>query len=331
MKTQIIAEAGVNHNGKMSLAKKMISEAAKFGADYVKFQAYDVNELLLRNTKKAKYQKNTSGKNETQYAMLKKLQLKEKDFIILKNFCKKKKIKFLLSFFDTKSLQLIKKLNLNELKIPSGEINNYLLMKEIGKLKKKVILSSGISSLKEIRQAIIILKKNGTKLNNITVLHCNSEYPTKLKDVNMNAIKTINRLCKVNVGYSDHTLGFEASTAAVCLGAKIIEKHFTLNHNYSGPDHKASLIPSEFKNFINQIRKTETLLGSNIKKPSNSELKNKSFIRKSIVAKKSIDIGDRFSLSNLTTMRPGVGMSPVKLPKLLNKKSKKKYEAGDFI
>ena len=331
MKTQIIAEAGVNHNGKISLAKKMISTAAKFGADYVKFQAYDVNELLLRNTKKAKYQINKNKKTETQYLMLKRLQLKEKDYIVLKNFCKKKKIKFLLSFFDEKSLQLIKKLNLNEIKIPSGEINNFPLITKIGKLKKKIILSSGISSLNEISQAIKILKKNGTKLKNITVLHCNSEYPTKLKDVNMNAIKTINKFCKVNVGYSDHTLGFEAATAAVCLGAKIIEKHFTLNHNYSGPDHKASLIPNEFKDFINQIRKTEILLGNSTKKPSNSELKNKSFIRKSIVAKKSIKIGDKFSLSNLTTMRPGIGMPPEKLPVLLNKKSKKNYRAGDFI
>ena len=199
-----------------------------------------------------------------------------------------------MSFFDIKSLQLIKKLNLKEIKIPSGEINNFLLMKEIGKLKKKIILSSGISNLNEIKQAIKILKKNGTKLKNITVLHCNSEYPTMLKDVNMNAIKTINKFCKVNVGYSDHTLGFEASTAAVCLGARIIEKHFTLNHNYSGPDHKASLVPSEFKNFIMQIRKTETLLGYNIKKPSRSELKNKAFIRKSIVAKRSIKKGTDF-------------------------------------
>ena len=331
MKTQIIAEAGVNHNGKISLAKKMISAAAKFGADYIKFQAYDVNELLLKNTKKAKYQINRSEKNETQYLMLKKLQFKEKDFIYLKKFCKKKKIKFLLSFFDLKSLQLIKKLNLSEIKIPSGEINNFPFIQEIGKLKKKVILSSGISNLEEIKYAIKILKKNGTKTKNITVLHCNSEYPTNLEDVNMKALQTISKLCKVNIGYSDHTIGSEASTAAVCLGAKIIEKHFTLNHNYSGPDHKASLTPNEFTDFIKQIRKTEILLGSGIKKPSKSELKNKIFIRKSIVAKTNIKKGDKFSLLNITTMRPGTGISPEKFPIILKKKSKKNYKKGDFI
>jgi len=263
--------------------------------------------------------------------MLKKLELKDKDYYTLLNFCKKKRINFLLSFFDVKSLKWIKKLKLKEIKIPSGEINNFPLIKEIGKLKKKVILSSGISTTKEIESAIKILNKNGTSKKKITVLHCNTEYPTKLKDVNMRAMLSIKNFFKVNVGYSDHTLGYEASMAAVCLGATTIEKHFTLNNRFEGPDHKASLNPVEFKNFITKIRNIELLLGSSIKKPSLSELRNKKFIRKSIVAKFKIRKGEKLTLKNLTTMRPGTGISPDKFPKILNKKAKKNYYKGDFI
>ena len=329
-KVKIIAEIGINHNGNLKIAEKLISMAARYGADYVKFQAYRCESLLQKNTRKAHYQKKFSSK-ENQFQMLKKYEIGYEFFKKLLRISKKNKISFLLSFFDTESLKLVKELKLNTIKIPSGEINNYQLISEIGKLKKKVILSSGISTLSEIKNAISILTNEGTKKKDITILHCNSDYPTPLKDVNLRAINLLKDKFKQNVGYSDHTLGFETSIAAVCLGASIIEKHFTLNNKLKGPDHKSSLNPEEFKQFIKLIKNTETLLGQKTKIPTKSEKKNKYFIRKSLVAKTMIKKGEFFSRKNITTLRPENGLKADKYFKIIGKKAKKNYSKNMLI
>ena len=330
-KIKIIAEIGVNHNGRISLAKQLISTAANLDVDYVKFQSFSADRQVGKKAKKANYQIEKKKKKESQHQMLKKLELKENHYKILHEHCKKEKVKFLLSFFDVESLKWVKKFNLQTIKIPSGEINNFLLLKEIGKLKKNVILSTGISTIKEISDALNLLISSGTKKKKITVLHCNSAYPTPLQDVNMRAMVTIKNKFEVKIGYSDHTETFESALAAVALGAEVIEKHFTLNKNLSGPDHKASINPYEFKKFLEFIKNTEILLGSPKKIPTSSEKKNKQHVRKSIVAKKNIIKGDKFSLENLSTMRPGGGISPNKFFKIIGKKAKKNYLKGTQI
>lgn len=331
LKTFIIAEAGVNHDGNILKAEKMIRIASKIGADVIKFQAFDVNEVILKNTHKAKYQLQNTKKNEDQYEMIKKLQFSIQDFKRLKNICKKYKIEFMCSVFDLKTFNLLKKLNLKRFKIPSGEINNYPLLIELGKLNKELILSTGISTIIEIKNALNLLIKSGTPKNKISILHCHSAYPTKLNDVNLQAMKFIGEKFKVKFGYSDHTKEIETATCAVALGAKIIEKHFTLNNFSSGPDHKASLNPKNFKKMIISIRNTEILLGSKIKKPQKNELKNKKFVRKSFVAIKNIRKNDLLNLNNISLKRPGTGMQGDKWFKIKNKKSSKNYEIGDFI
>ena len=330
-KVKIIAEIGVNHNGSISLAKQLISTVAKLDVDYVKFQSFSADRQVGKNAKKANYQIEKKKKKESQHQMLKKLELKENHYKILYDHCRKKKVKFLLSFFDIESLKWVKKFNLQTIKIPSGEINNFLLLREIGKLKRNVILSTGISTIKEIGNALNLLISSGTKKQNITVLHCNSAYPTPLQDVNMRAMITIKNVFKVKIGYSDHTESFESALAAVALGAEVIEKHFTLNKNLSGPDHKASMNPNEFRKFLEFIKNTEILLGSPKKRPTNSENKNKQHIRKSIVAKKNIIKGEKFSPENLSTMRPGGGISPNNFFKIIGKKAKQNYLKGTQI
>lgn len=329
-KTIIIAEAGVNHNGKLSIAKLLANKAKEAGADYVKFQIYDVNEICTVNSQKADYQKKYGGKNETQYQLLKKLQLSEKEFIHLYNYCKKIKIKFLLSCFNVSSLEIFKKIKVDFIKIPSGEINNQYLINEICKLKKPIILSSGMTNYNELKKIVFKLKKK-ISLKKISLLHCNSAYPTPDRDANLNVIKSFAKKFNCKIGYSDHTEGFEASLSAVSLGAKIIEKHFTLNKNMDGPDHKSSLDPNEFKNLVKSIRKVENLLGSEKKFITKSESSNRRLVRKSIVARKFIEKGDKFSFENLALKRPGTGLEPKMLNKLINKIAKKNFKKDQQI
>ncbi len=332
MKTIIIAEAGINHNGSIKIAKKLIDCSKKAGADFVKFQLYNTKELVTKESKLANYQKkNTKNLSNKQFNLLKNNELKFNDFLILKEYAKNKKIKILFSVFDLESLKTLKKIRFTYVKIPSGEITNYILLKEIGKLRKKVLLSSGISTLREIKEAINILINNGTNKKNITVLHCNSEYPSPITDINMKVLSTISSKLNVNIGYSDHSKSWEVPIIAVALGAKFIEKHITLNKKLNGPDHSSSLDPKEFKIMTTAIRNTETILGDKIKKPSKSEIKNKNIVRKSIVASKKINKGEIFTLNNVTFKRPGNGMSPMKINKVLGKKAKKKYEYNEKI
>lgn len=328
---KFIAEAGVNHNGKISTAKKLIKVAANAGADFIKFQAFKTESLIIEGTKKANYQKQNTVGNEDQFQMLKKLEFNEAEFKILNNECKKNKIKFLLSIFDEESLNIVKKLKLKVIKIPSGEINNYFLLSMLAKLRLKIILSTGMSSIKEIKEAMKILTSGSIKKKDITILQCTTEYPTKFKDVNLKVINTLKKKFRINVGLSDHTLGKLSSIIAIVMGASVIEKHFTLNTKDRGPDHKASLSPKELKELIYEIKNIPVLIGSSKKKPTKNEIANKLLVRKSIVAKKNIKKGEKFSLSNLTAKRPGIGISPMRFKFFQNKKSKKNYKKDEYI
>lgn len=330
-KTLIIAEAGVNHNGSIKLAKKLIDVAKDCGADAVKFQTFTAEKLVRFNAEKANYQKETSGEDETQFNMIKKLELDVKTHKELINYCSKKGIIFLSSPFDLDSVDLLAKLGLEIIKIPSGEIVNLPYLEKIGKLKKRIILSTGMADLGEIKNALDVLISSGTEKDDITVLHCNTEYPTPYEDVNLNAMATIKKAFGVKVGYSDHTLGIEVPIAAVALGAEVIEKHFTLDKNMKGPDHKASLEPSELKAMVNGIRKIEKALGDGIKKPSKSEQKNINVVRKSIVAIKPIKKGEIFSEENIGVKRPGTGISPMKWYEVIGKTAKKDFEIDEWI
>jgi len=331
MRTIIIAEAGVNHNGSMDIAKKLIDVAKESGADYVKFQTFKAEALATKSATKAEYQKNNTGNNSTQLEMLKQLELSYNDHIELIEYCNKVKIKFLSTAFDEDSVNMLNDLNIPLFKIPSGEITNIPYLRHIGGLKKPIILSTGMATVEEIKLALKTLTKSGAKISDITVLHCNTEYPTPIQDVNLNAMITIRDKFKVSVGYSDHTLGYETSIAAACLGASIIEKHFTLDTKMEGPDHKASLNPVDLSQMIKSIRNIEILLGSKIKQPSPSEIKNIQIARKSIVAKTNIQIGDIFDENNLTTKRPGNGISPLHWDELIGKKSKKNFKTDELI
>ena len=324
---KIIAEVGVNHNGKISLAKKLI-ECAKFaGADYVKFQCYSTDELVTPKAKKAKYQKKFD-KSQSQKQMLKRYELSEKEFIYLKNYCNKIGIKFLASVFDLKSLKLVKKLGLKLIKLPSGELNNFELVEQIAKKEHEVILSTGMASYTEIGNTIKYLRK---RLKKLTVLHCISSYPTKPNMVQINNMLEIKNKFNVKVGFSDHTNGFEAAISATILGATVIEKHLTLNRKMKGPDHSSSLNPVEFINFIKSIRNTEKLFIKKKNKITSDELKNSKLVRKSIVAKTRIKKGEKFSRKNITTKRPDNGISASKWFKVLNKVAKKNFNKNELI
>ena len=330
-KVFIIAEAGVNHNGSIHLAKKLIDVAADAGVDAVKFQTFKAQNLATIYAKKANYQKNLTSQNESQFEMLKKLELTREMHIELINYCKTKNLKFLSSPFDIESIELLKNLGLKMFKIPSGEITNLPFLRHIGKLNKKVILSTGMSNMNEIKIALEVLIRSGTKINNITVLHANTEYPTPMEDVNLKAMLTIGRELNVNFGYSDHTLGIEVDIAAVAMGAKCIEKHFTLDHNMEGPDHKASLEPDKLKEMVKAIRNIEVALGSHIKKPTKSELQNIQIARKSIVAKTKIKKGALLNENNITIKRPSGGISPMKWDEVLGTEAKKDYKKDEMI
>jgi len=328
-RTLIIAEAGVNHNGALETAKQLVDKAKEAGADMVKFQTFKAEKLVSKYAVKAKYQKETTDASESQYNMIKKLELDLNMHKELIEHCRLRGIKFLSSPFDIDSIKLLNKLEIDIMKIPSGEITNLPYLREIGKLKKEVILSTGMSTLGEIERALNILNENGTK--NIVVLHCNTEYPTPMEDVNLRAIATIKEAFKVEVGYSDHTLGIEVPIAAVVMGASIIEKHFTLDKSMAGPDHRASLEPHEFKAMVKAIRNIEKALGNGIKKPSKSELPNIEIVRKSIVAKCNIKKGEVLSENNLTVKRPGMGISPMRWNEIIGRTAKRDYRTDEMI
>jgi N,N'-diacetyllegionaminate synthase len=330
-KTFIIAEAGVNHNGKIELAYKLIDVAKEAGADAVKFQTFTADNSVTKSAKKAGYQNKTTDIKESQYEMIKKLELNEQQHKKLISYCKKKNIQFLSSPFDFASIELLNKLGLNTYKIPSGEIINLPYLRKVGEYNKKVIMSTGMADLGEIEDALNILINAGTKKEKITVLHCNTEYPTPLEDVNLTAMNTIRDAFKINVGYSDHTLGIEIPIAAVAMGAKIIEKHFTIDRDMPGPDHKASLEPDELKAMVHAIRNIEKAIGNGIKKPSPSELKTKPIARKSIVAAKNIKKGEVFTEENITAKRPGNGISPMRWDEVSGRIAERDFSADELI
>lgn len=325
----IIAEAGVNHNGDLNLAKKLIEQAAKAGADIVKFQTFKAEDCVSIKAKKAKYQLENTAKDESQLEMIKKLELSREAHFELMKHCKKHNIAFLSTPFDLESVAFLQSLNLSYFKIPSGEITNLPYLKAVARCKKKVLLSTGMANLAEIEAALEILRKNGTR--DITLLHCTTEYPAPFEEVNLNAIKTLKEAFKLKVGYSDHTKGIVAALGAVALGAVVIEKHFTLDKTMEGPDHKASLEPSELKELCEGIRTLEKALGNGIKKASKSEAKNIIIARKSLVAKREIQKGEKFSEQNLTTKRPGSGISAMRYEEYLGKRALKTYKKDELI
>ncbi len=331
-KTLIIAEVGVNHNGDIDNAKKLIVEASKCGADIVKFQTFKTDNLVTSFAKKTNYQiQNTNNISLSQKEMLNELELSDKDHLVLVDFCKKNNIEFLSTAFDIESLQMLLNIGIKRIKIPSGEITNLPYLRKIGSTNLPIILSTGMADLDEINSALNILTESGRDRDSITVLHCTSEYPASFKEVNLKAMNTIKDSFKVKVGYSDHTLGIEVSIAAVSLGATIIEKHITLNKNQPGPDHKASLEPKEFELMVKGIRIVETSLGLETKNPSKNEIANSLLVRKSIVASRKINVGEIFTKDNLTCKRPYNGISPMKWDEIIGKEAKTQYKKDDPI
>jgi len=330
-KVFIIAEAGVNHNGSLDLAKQLIDVAVDSGADAVKFQTFKAKNLVSKNAEKADYQKKTTNESESQFDMLKRLELDVEIHKKLITYCQEKNIMFLSTPFDHDSIDMLSCLGLEIFKIPSGEITNLPYLRHIGALNKQVILSTGMSNLKEVRDALTILTNAGTLNENITVLHANTMYPTPMEDVNLNAMQTIHKEFGVAVGYSDHTIGIEVDIAAVAMGASIIEKHFTLNKAMEGPDHKASLEPEELKAMVSAIRNIEKALGSNEKILSPSEEVNLNIARKSIVASCPIRKGELLSEKNISTKRPGTGISPMKWDEIIGTIATKSYQMDESI
>jgi N,N'-diacetyllegionaminate synthase len=330
-RTFIIAEAGVNHNGRIGLAKRMIDVAVKAGADAIKFQTFIPEKIVSRKAPKAEYQKKTTDKKESQLQMLKKLVLDADTHRELVDYCRKKGIMFLSTPFDLESIDLLNDLGLEIFKIPSGEITNLPYLRKIGSLRKKIIMSTGMADMTEIGKAMQILVEAGASKRNITLLHCNTEYPTPMKDVNLSAMLTMKEAFGVKVGYSDHTLGIEVPVAAVALGAEVVEKHFTLDQTMKGPDHKASLEPKELEMMVRAIRNVEIAFGNGTKKPSPSEIKNRAVARKSVVASREIKKGDVFTEKNITSKRPGTGISPMKWHDVIGRKAKRNFKADEFI
>lgn len=326
----IIAEAGVNHNGDIEIARKLIDAAAEAGADAVKFQTFKADSLVRKDAGKALYQqKNAANKEESQYEMLKKLELSGEMHKQLMDYCTQRRIMFLSTPFDIDSIRMLSDYGVTILKVPSGEITNYPYLVEVGKTGKPVLLSTGMSNINEVQDAVNVLKENGS--SQITVLHCNTEYPTPMQDVNLRAICMIKEKIGLPVGYSDHTLGIEVPVAAVALGATVIEKHFTLDRNMDGPDHKASLEASELRTMVSAIRNIEQALGNGIKEPTFSELPNREVVRKSIVAKCKILEGELYTTENITTKRPGNGLSPMRWHDVIGKRANRNYDEDEMI
>lgn len=331
-KVFIIAEAGVNHNGSIEVAKKLIDVACEAGVDAVKFQTFKATNLVSKNAQKAQYQKNNMNDgDDSQFNMLKKLELDVATHKELISYSNSKNIMFLSTPFDHESIELLNDLGLEIFKVPSGEITNLPYLRHIGKLNKHVILSTGMADMGEIEDALHVLVEAGTKKENITVLHANTMYPTPMEDVNLRAMITIGKAFDVAYGYSDHTLGIEVDIAAVAMGASCIEKHFTLDKTMEGPDHKASLEPYELKAMVSAVRNIELALGSSVKKPSKSEMPNIEIARKSIVAKYEIKKGEIFSVYNLAIKRPGNGINPMRWDEVVGVVASKDYSEDDLI
>lgn len=325
----IIAEAGVNHNGNIETAKRLVDAAVEAGADAVKFQTFKAENLVCRNARKAEYQLETTDQEESQFDMLKKLELTPDMHKQLMGYCNQKNIMFLSTPFDVESLHFLMQCGISVIKIPSGEVTNYPYLREVGRTGQKVILSTGMSTLEEVKDAVKVLKDNGSK--EITILHCNTEYPTPYADVNLKAMLTLRDELGISVGYSDHTQGIEVPIAAAALGAAVIEKHFTLDRNMEGPDHKASLEPGELQAMVRAVRNIELALGDRKKEPSESEKKNIGIVRKSIVAQCDIREGDIFTEENLTTKRPGTGISPMNWNQLIGQRAKRNFDKDELI
>lgn len=329
--TFIIAEAGVNHNGDITLAKQLVDVAVESGVDAVKFQTFSAENLVCQNTPKAEYQKQRTVSDESQFDMLKKLELDPDAHRILINHCRNRGVQFLSSPFDLESIDLLNELGMDTFKIPSGEITNLPYLRKLGGLKKRTILSTGMSTMAEIEAAIHVLFASGLDKNMLALLHCNTEYPTPMADVNLRAIQTMADHFNISVGYSDHTLGIEIPIAAVALGARVIEKHFTLDKKMPGPDHAASLEPLELVSMVKAIRNLEQALGDGVKRPTPSEEKNRSVARKSIVAKQSIRKGDLLTAENLIAKRPGVGISPMEWDRIVGTRAVKSFHPDEKI
>lgn len=329
MSVFVIAEAGVNHNGDINIAKKLVDKAKEAGADCIKFQTFIAKKIASKRAMKAEYQVRQTGNDESQVDMLSKLELSFEEFFELNDYCKSKEIEFLSTGFDFDSIDFLNSLGMKKWKIPSGDITNLPYLIKIAKLNKPIILSTGMSTLKETDDALQVLKNNGIK--DITVLHCTTEYPTPFEDVNLAAMKTIQKQFDVRIGYSDHTTGISIPVAAVAMGATIIEKHFTLDRNMEGPDHKASLEPEELKSMISAIRSVELAIGSSEKKPVESEKKNMLVARKSLVANCPIKVGEVYTEGNLTVKRPGNGISPMRWFDVLGQEAIRDFEEDELI
>tara|TARA_B100000902_G_C27319623_1_gene923540 strand:- start:897 stop:1892 length:996 start_codon:yes stop_codon:yes gene_type:complete len=323
----IIAEAGGNHNGSIQKAYKLVDIAKRAGADYIKFQTFKADTLVSKNAPKAKYQKK-NVKKISHYELIKKLEMSNDMHVKLIKYCKRKKIKFLSSPFCVDSFNLLRKFNLDFIKIPSGEITNLPLLRHIKKFDNDIILSTGMSNTNEIKNALKILKNKKRK---IILLHCNTEYPTPLSDINLNAMRALKKQFNLDIGYSDHSLGIQVPIIAAALGAKVIEKHFTISKKMVGPDHVASLNPKELISMIKAIRATEVILGKKNKFVSKSEKKNIFIARKSLFAAREIKKGEKFSLNNLVCLRPGSGISPMNIDKVCRLKAKKTFSKGELI
>lgn len=331
MSVLIIAEAGVNYNGSLELAKKMIHVAKECGADIIKFQTAKPELVMSQYAEKAEYQKETTGAGESQLEMCRKLMLPYEDFYTLKKLCGEAGIAFLSTPFEMESINFLHELGMRIWKIPSGEITNLPYLEKIGELKEKVIMSTGMATLQEVKTAVKVLTDKGTKKENICLLQCTTEYPALYRDVNLNGMLTLKRELEMDVGYSDHTPGIAVPMAAVALGARIIEKHFTLDRSMEGPDHKASLEPSELKEMIVQIRNIELAMGNGEKAPQEAELPNMAVARKSIVAKKDIKKGELLSQENITTKRPGTGISPMQWYEVLGTRAVRDFKEDELI
>jgi N,N'-diacetyllegionaminate synthase len=330
-RTLIIAEAGVNHNGELALAKRLIDVAAEAGADLVKFQTFSADRQVIRTAEKADYQNQTTDISESQHEMLRRLELSAEMHKELIAHCAARDIGFFSTGFDIESIDLLAGLGQDHFKIPSGEITNLPYLRHIGQLGKAIIISTGMATLGEIETAIDVLERAGTPRTSITVLHCTTEYPTPMSEVNLRAMQSIHKVFGVAVGYSDHTRGIEVAIAAVALGATVIEKHFTLDRNLPGPDHKASLEPDQLKAMVAAIRNIEVALGDGIKRPTPSEIKNRPIVRKSLVTRQAIKAGEVFSTQNIMAKRPGTGISPMLWDEVIGRPAPRDFLADELI
>lgn len=331
MSVLIIAEAGVNHNGNLEMARQLVAAAAASGADIVKFQTFSARKLVTSGAAKAAYQIATTGNDEGQLEMIRKLELSRQDHEMLIDECRRHGIRFFSTAFDTDSFDMLMDMGVDQVKVPSGELTNLPLLRHMTRHGLPVMLSTGMATLGEVEAAVDVIERNGTPRRLITVLHCTTEYPAPMEDVNLRAMLSMKTAFGVPVGYSDHTPGIEIPVAAVALGATIIEKHFTLDCNLPGPDHKASLEPDQFKAMVDAIRNVEIALGDGIKRPSASELKNKPIARKSLVAARHIRAGERFSAENLATKRPGTGISPMQWDAVIGRVAVRDFDTDELI